>query len=403
MEVVRLHNYGRYDKSFIEKKKQGSCRVIFRKGGMEMELQRKKQTRTSVIMEQITGIFLPIIHIITATSILKSIVVLLANFGVLSMESGAYHIFYACSDGFFYFLPFFLAYTASRQWKTDPFISMLIPVSMLYPDLVAILEEQEQTMSLFGFQVPPTIYHSGVLPVLFAVGLLYFVEKPCDKWIPETIRGFTKPIVCCLVVLPFTFLVFGPAGTWIGDFLTRIFFVIYDFSPALAGAFMGFVIQPMVVIGAHWSIVPVCINNIATLGYDVILPLLGAAVYGQAGAAFAVGVMYPKTDANKEKRRVAFQATFTALLGVTEPALFGVNMVLGRPMLTACVAGALGGAMVGMAGTHCNSFAFPSFLTSVAYVGPGFLTFLLSMAAGFVIAFVLMLLQRKKMNLEGNE
>lgn len=368
-----------------------------------MDVKRNKQTKSRQIMEQVTGIFLPIIQIITATSILKSILVLLESFGVISAQSGVYQIFYACADGFFYFLPFFLAHTASKQWKTDPFISMLIPVTMLYPDIVAILEKQEQTMSFLGFEVPPTVYHSGVLPVLFAIGLLHFVEKPCDRWLPEAIRGFTKPIVCCLVVLPFTFLIFGPLGTWIGDFLTGIFFAIYDFSPVFAGAFMGFVIQPMVVIGAHWSIMPVCINNIATKGYDVILPLIGAAVYGQAGAALSVGLMYRKTEANREKRRVAFQAALAAVLGVTEPALFGVNVALVRPMITACVAGAVGGAMVGMAGTHCNSFAFPSLLTCVAYVGPGFGTFLLSMIAAFAIAVVLMFLQRKKMNLEERE
>lgn len=352
------------------------------------------------IINQITGIFLPIINIITATSILKSLLVLLAGFQLVDSQGGVYRIFYACADGFFYFLPFFLAYTASKQWKTDPFISMLIPVAMLYPDLVAVLERNEGSMAFLGLQVPNVVYHASVLPVLFAIGLLVIVEKPCDKYLPDAIKGFMKPILCCLIILPITFLVFGPLGTLIGNFLTKIFFFIYDFNPILAGAFMGFVIQPMVVVGAHWSIVPVCINNIATTGYDVILPLLGGAVYGQAGAALSVGLMYPKTEANKEKRQVAFQAALAAVLGVTEPALFGVNVALVRPMITACIAGAVGGAMVGAVGTHCYSFAFPSFLTSVAYVGPGFGIFLLSMVVGFILSMGLMFLQKNKMNLE---
>lgn len=361
-----------------------------------MTQKQEKKKLGSLLMEQISGLFLPIINIITATSILKSIIVLLANFGILSTDGGVYQIFYACSDGFFYFLPFFLAHTASKQWKTDPFISMLIPITMLYPSITAILENN-QSLSFLGLSIPPTIYHASVLPVLFAIGLLYFVEKPCEKWIPEAIRGFVKPIVCCLIVLPVTFLVFGPLGSLIGDFLTKIFFSIYNLSPVLAGAFMGFFMQPMVVVGAHWSVVPVSINNVATLGYDVIMPLVGAAVYGQSGAALAVGFMYKKNEKNKEKRRVAFQASLAAALGVTEPALFGVNLALVRPMITACIAGSVGGAMVGYAGTHCNAFAFPSFLTSVAYVGPGFGTFLLSMVVGFVLSFVLMMLQKKQM------
>ena len=351
----------------------------------------KKKSGYQVVVDQITGIFLPIINIITAASILKSIVVLLAAFGVISENGGFYQIFYAATDGFFYFLPFYLAYAAAKQWKADPYIALLIPVAMLYPDITAVLENGG-SLNLFGLNVPPTIYHSSVIPVVMAVGLLHFVEKPCDRYIPESIQGFLKPMVCCLVVLPVTFLVFGPMGTWIGDVLTKVFFAVYEWNPIAAGAFMGFVMQPMVVVGAHWSVVPVSISNILLHGYDVIMPLVGGAVYAQAGAALAVGLMYKE---NKEKQRVAYQASLTAALGVTEPALFGVNVPLLRPMLAACLSGAIGGAMVGFAGTHCTSFAFPSFLTSVAFVGPGFGIFLFSMAFSFVLGFLFTWVQKK--------
>lgn len=351
----------------------------------------KKKSGYQVVVDQITGIFLPIINIITAASILKSIVVLLATFGVISENGGFYQIFYAATDGFFYFLPFYLAYAAAKQWKADPYIALLIPVAMLYPDITAVLENGG-SLNLFGLNVPPTIYHSSVIPVVMAVGLLHFVEKPCDRYIPESIRGFLKPMICCLVVLPVNFLVFGPMGTWIGDVLTKVFFAVYEWNPIAAGAFMGFVMQPMVVVGAHWSVVPVSISNILLHGYDVIMPLVGGAVYAQAGAALAVGLMYKE---NKEKQRVAYQASLTAALGVTEPALFGVNVPLLRPMLAACLSGAIGGAMVGFAGTHCTSFAFPSFLTSVAFVGPGFGIFLFSMAFSFVLGFLFTWVQKK--------
>lgn len=351
----------------------------------------KKKSGYQVVVDQITGIFLPIINIITAASILKSIVVLVAAFGVISENGGFYQIFYAATDGFFYFLPFYLAYATAKQWKADPYIALLIPVAMLYPDITAVLENGG-SLNLFGLNVPPTIYHSSVIPVVMAVGLLHFVEKPCDRYIPESIRGFLKPMVCCLVVLPVTFLVFGPMGTWIGDVLTKVFFAVYEWNPIVAGAFMGFVMQPMVVVGAHWSVVPVSISNILLHGYDVIMPLVGGAVYAQAGAALAVGLMYKE---NKEKQRVAYQASLTAALGVTEPALFGVNVPLLRPMLAACLSGAIGGAMVGFAGTHCTSFAFPSFLTSVAFVGPGFGIFLFSMAFSFVLGFLFTWVQKK--------
>jgi len=354
------------------------------------------KSKGKAVVEQITGIFAPVINIITAVSIIKGLLMVLAGAGLVDSSQGVYRIFYACSDGFFYFLPFYLAVTAAEQWKTDRFISMLIPAAMLYPDIVSVLENGEGAMSFLGMNVPQTVYHSSVIPVLFAVALLKLTEKFCDRFIPESVRGFTKPIVCCLTVLPFTFMIFGPLGMIIGDFLTKVFFSVYEFNPVLAGAFMGFFIQPMVCVGAHWSIVPVCINNIAVNGYDVILPLLGGAVYGQAGSALAVGIMYGKSEKYREKRRTAFQAALSAALGVTEPALFGVNISLMRSMISACIAGAVGGAMAGAAGTHCSSFAFPSFITSVVYAGEGFGVFLLSMVAGFVVSILLLYLQRKK-------
>ena len=353
---------------------------------------KEKRSVYKAVIGQITGIFLPIIGCLTAASILKSILILAVNFGKLSTGGGIYSIFYAASDGFFYFLPFFLALTASKQWKTDPFISLLIPVAMIYPDLVAILENG-QGLQFLGLPIQPAIYHSSVIPVILAVGLLYFVEKPCDKLLPQSVRGFLKPLICILIVIPATFLFFGPIGGWIGSFLTNVFEVLYQWNPTVAGMFMGFFIQPMVVVGAHWSIVPVSITAIATNGFDVIMPLVGGAVYGQCGACLAMACIAKE----KQQRSVSVQAALSCALGVTEPALFGVTASHPRAMLSACIAGAIGGGIAGFAGAQCHSFAFPSFVTCVAYVGPGFATFLLSMIIALPIAFVLTIAQKKKL------
>lgn len=195
-----------------------------------------------------------------------------------------------------------------------------------------------------------------------------------------------------IVVLPVAFLLFGPLGTWIGSGLTKIFLSIYHWNSIAAGAFMGTLIQPMVSVGAHWAIVPIALNNISQFGYDIIMPLLCGAVYGQAGAAFAVGLK----EKDKDKKVVAFQSSITACLGVTEPALYSVNLPLGRPFFCGCIGGLAGGAISGFAGTHCISFAFPSILTSVAFVGQGFGWFLLTMPIGFALGFALTLLTGKK-------
>ncbi len=350
----------------------------------------KKRSVFRTVMDQISGIFLPIINCLTAASIIKSLLILLTGFGILDKSGGLYMIFYAVSDGFFYFLPVFLAITASKQWHTDLFVSLLIPAAMLYPSLTEILENGK-SLSFLGLPVLPSIYHSGVIPVLLAVGLLHFVEKPCDR-IPESLRGILKPIICSIIVLPVTFIVFGPLGSGIGNGLTKVFTYLYNLNPVIAGSFLGFVIQPMVSVGAHWSIVPISISSIANIGYDVILPLVVGGVYGQCGASFALAVIYRE----KEKKSTAYQAALSCFLGVTEPALFGVTLRQPRAMLSACIAGAVGGAITGAAGTVCTSFAFPSIITSLAYVGKGFIPFLIAMPVTGAISFVLTYIQKNR-------
>lgn len=343
-----------------------------------------------LIIEKVSGIFLPIINILMATAILKGVLILLESLQIISKADGVYELLYAAADGFFYFLPIFLAYTAAKQISTDPFVAMVIGGALLYPDITTHFASGESLVFL-GMKVQSVSYASSVIPILLAVGLLYFIEKPLEKYLPELIKGFFKPIICIVIVVPITFLFFGPIGIMIGDVLAKGFFSLYDFNPILAGAFLGFIMQPMVVVGCHWSIVPVCIANITNLGGDPILPLMGGAVLAQGGAAFAVGLLYQ----NPEDRRLAFSAALAAILGVSEPALYGVNLKLGRPMLAACIAGSIGGGLAGISGAKAISFAFPSFATAVVYLGEGFGIFVMSMVVGFGIGFILTMLQRK--------
>ena len=357
--------------------------------GIEVE-KTEEMSIGKLIINKVSGIFLPIINILMATAMLKGVLSLLVSLQIISTTDGLYELLYAASDGFFYFLPIFLAYTASKQFSSDSFVAMVIGGALLYPNIMTRLASEESLIFL-GMRVQPINYASSVIPIILAVVFLHYIEKPLDKYLPEFIKGFLKPTICIVLTVPITFLCFGPIGVMVGDVLARGFFILYDFNPIVAGAFLGFIIQPMVVVGCHWSIVPVCIANIMNYGGDPILPLMGAAVLAQGGAALAVGLMYQ----NQEDKRVAFSAALVAVLGISEPAIFGVNLKLGRPMLTACIAGGIGGGIVGSSGSQAISFAFPSFATAIVYVGKGFGMFILSMIIGFGAGFILTMMQRK--------
>lgn len=342
------------------------------------------------LFDSVARVFLPLVNTITAVGIIKSALLVLSDAGALDRAGGVYRLFFAASDGFFYFLPFFLAITASREWKTDLFVSLLIPTAMLYPDIAGALENGG-SLSFGPLTVSPAVYHSSVLPVLFSVGLLHFVEIPCNR-LPDAVRGFLKPIISCLIVIPLAFLVFGPLGTLIGNTLSRVFNSLYSINPVAAGGFLGLVWQAMVIVGAQWSIIPIAINNIAVNGYDIIMPLIAAGALAQGGAAAAVAFMYKR---GSPRRRLAFQAGLTGLLGITEPSLFGFNVPLVRPFVTASLAGGLGGVMVGIAGTRCHTFVFPSLVTCLAFTGQGFWTFMFSQVVGYVLAFVATYAQKR--------
>ncbi len=350
--------------------------------GITREQHEKNFFNKSI--DTISGIFLPIINVLTAAALLKGILILITNLGWIDKSDGAYQILFAASDGFFYFLPIFLAYSAAHKLKADVFTSVLIAAALVYPDITTLLNSGTGT-DFFGLPVRSLNYPSSVIPIILAVALLHFVEIPLDKYIPKTIKGFLKPLIAVIIVVPITFLLFGPIGDLLGDTIAGAYSVIYNFSPVLAGAVFGFIWQPSVIFGCHWGMVPAIINNINTVGVDSFLPLVGPAVMGQAGAALAVSFM----TKSKKLKAVALSGSFAAILGVTEPVLYGITVPLKRPMLAACIAGSIGGAIVGTSHAGAVAFAFPSMASLVVYLGEGFWTFLFAMISAFIISFIL--------------
>ncbi|HWT27229.1 MAG TPA: PTS transporter subunit EIIC, partial [Mobilitalea sp.] len=250
-----------------------------------MDTSEKKMEHKSLfnkVIDTISGIFIPVLNVLMAAALLKGILMLITNAGLLSETEGAYRILYAMSNGFFYFLPIFLAYTASNKLKADPFTSVMIAAALVYPDITQAFNSGVH-MNFFGLPVNSVNYPSSVIPIILAVGLLHYVELPLDRYLPQAIKGFLKPMISALIVIPVTFLVFGPIGSLIGDGLASAYAFLYGWSPIAAGAIFGLIWQPMVVFGVQWGMVPVIISNINQFGVDTILPLLGAAVMGQAG------------------------------------------------------------------------------------------------------------------------
>lgn len=179
-----------------------------------------------------------------------------------------------------------------------------------------------------------------------------------------------------------TLFAFGPIGAVIGDVLAAGYEAVYSLSPVVAGLLLGAVIQPMVIFGFHWSFILIGMNNIAVGGTDTVLALMGPAVFAQAGAALAV--MFKSRD--RAFKSICLSATISALFGITEPAMFGVNLPRKKPMAAVCVGGGVGGAIAGFSGAQAISFAFPSLASLPVFFGDGFVLYLVSCLVGFAVA-----------------
>lgn len=344
------------------------------------------------ILNVITAIFTPMIPAIAASGMLKGILAVAVMIGTSFYatdikKTDTYIILNAASDAVFYFMPIILGYASARVFKTNEFIAMILGATLCYPALVALMLGQN-SISLFNITITKANYVSSVIPIIIAVFILSYVQRFFDKYIPEVLKIIMVPTLSLLVMVPLTLIVFGPIGIYIGEFVNWIYYYIMDFSPILLGAFIGGIWCVLVIFGAHRAVVPIGINDVAQTGRQNLLAFAGAANFSQAGAA--LGVFF-KTK-NKNLKTVAASATVTALFGITEPAIYGANLRLKKPMIYAVICGAIGGGLMGWGGSYGTAFANQGVLTIPVYANAGtkaFVCYLLGCAIAFFGACIM--------------
>ncbi|MNW27248.1 PTS system beta-glucoside-specific EIIBCA component [compost metagenome] len=344
------------------------------------ETQKNSVGLFSKAVDLISSIFSPLLGILAGAGLLKGLLSVTTTFNWLDPAGGTYKMLYSAADGFFYFLPFFLAYTTARKFKTSPFIGMAIAAALLYPDMTA-LQAAGTNIDFFGIPVILMKYSTTVIPIILSVWILSYLENFLKKRLHESIRGLFTTIICLLVMVPLTYMVLGPIGTYVSVGLANAIFWAYNLSPIVAGFVVGSVFQILVIFGVHWGLVPIMLNNIAKNGRDPISPLYGPAIVAQAGAALGV---FLKTK-NRKLKTISMSAFITGLFGVTEPAIYGVTLKLKKPFIVACLSGGVGGAIAGAYNSSAVALVPKSIITFPAFFGPGFIGYVI----GFVVAFIL--------------
>ena len=348
--------------------------------------QDKKVGIGTKILNVVTAIFTPTIPAIAASGMLKGILAVAALIGLnvyhVDIKTfNTYIILNAASDALFYFMPVILARSAAKVFKTNEYIAMTLGATLCYPTLVELMTGNK-AVTLFGIGITKANYVSSVVPIIIAVFVLAYVEKFVKKIMPDVLKIIMVPTLSLLIMVPATLMIFGPIGIYIGNAVNWSYHYIMNLSPILLGAFVGGIWCVLVIFGAHRAIIPIGINDVAKTGRQNLLAFAGAANFSQAGAA--LGVFF-KTK-NKNLKTVAASATVTALFGITEPAIYGANLRLKKPMVYAVISGALGGALMGWGGSYGNAFANQGVLTIPVYASAGTKAFICYIL-GCLIAF----------------
>ncbi len=337
-------------------------------------------------IEMVSAIINPIIWPLAGAGLLKAFLSAAVQFGWLDPASQTNVILAAAADGIFYFLPLFLAITAARRFKTNQFTSMAIAGALVYPSIVA-LAAAGAPVSFAGIPVVMMNYTSSVLPIIVAVWLQGYLERFLNKVLPSALRNFSTPLLTILGMVPLILMTVGPVTTFVSQGISAGVNGAFGFAPWLAGAIMGGFWQVFVLFGLHWGLVPIITNDLATQGYSLLSGPLLSAVLAQAAATLAV--MF--RTRNVARREVAGPAALSGFLaGITEPAIYGVNLPLKKPFYFGIAGGAVGGAIAAIGGSAANAFVFPSLLAIPAFTQVGNFTLqAIGTAAAVVIAFTL--------------
>ena len=372
-------------------------------GNTSEEESKEKLSPLSAFIDIVSGVFQPVLGVLAATGMIKGLNAILIAAKILEDTSSTYMVLNAIGDCLFYFFPIFLGFTAAKKFKLSQFTGMAIGASLVYPTITGVAG---QTLDFLGIPMimPASGYSSTVIPIILSIYIASKVEKIFKKIIPDVVKTFLVPFCTLLITVPVTFMAIGPVATWAANILGDITLSIYNFSPVIAGLFIGGFWQVFVMFGLHWGLVPIAMNNLTVLGGDPVLAASVAVCFAQTGVVMAI---MTKTK-DKKLKSLCIPAAISGFFGVTEPAIYGITLPRKKPFIISCIIGGITGGIIGFFRTTgymvggIGVFALPSYINP-AGIDKGFYGMVLAMIAGLVLGFIAMFILYKDDKKEVNK
>lgn len=327
----------------------------------------KKKNPFEAFVDIISSCMSPLIPALLGGGMIKVLLILLPLMGLLDAKGQTYTILAFFGDAPFYFLPIMLAYTAAIKFNVTPMLAVSVAGIMLHPNFAAMVTAGDPVF-LFGIPVTLASYSSSVIPILIMVWLMQYIESFFEKIIPTAIKSFMKPLLIILISGFLALVVVGPLGTYAGELLSTIILGIQDKAGWLALGLMAAFMPLIIMTGMHWAFAPIFLIASPATPDILILPAMLASNIAQGAATLAVSLKAK----NKNLKQISAAASISALVaGVTEPALYGVNLKLKKPLYAAMISGGIVGIYIGITGLKSFAFAVPSVVSLPQFIGGG--------------------------------
>ena len=354
------------------------------------EEKSEKKSPVALFMDIVSGVFGPLVPAIAGAGMIKGLIAGFVALGVISGESQTILVLDMLASGVFTFLPFFIAASAAKIFKTNQYLAIAIAASMQYPTMTEAAKAGNiEAFQIFGFiPIPVFNYAGNVIPIIFAVFVLSFVQRWVDKTLPKVLRTVFTPTFSLFIAGLIAFTVIGPIGIYLGQGLADVIAWLFEVSPILAGIVVGTIRPIAILTGLHHAMTPIALQNFSDQGYDMLMPMMFMANMAIAGATLA---MYHKAKSSNE-RSVIVSSSISAFLGITEPALFGVLTKYKRGLLAATIGSALASAFISAFGVRIYGYILSSIFSLPAYIGEYFIFAILGILIAVVVAYIVALL-----------
>lgn len=364
-----------------------SIQNIIKVDNSEVTEEKKSGTFFTRTLNMMSAILNPIVIALAGAGMIKALLVILTTtLGILDTSGSTYKILSAAGNSVFYFLPLFLAFSSAKAFNCNPYVALAIVATLMEPNFVGLMKKPGDITSFLGIPVVLMGYSGSLVPAIISILVYSKLEKLLKRIIPKNIELFALSFVALLIMVPLTIIVIGPIGVQLADIVGNLVNYLSEKNGLITGAVIGAGWTFLVMLGVQWGVVPIMINNISSYGYDIIRPMVAAATFASAGAAFGV---FLKAK-NKENKAYALSATIPALLGgVTEPIVYGISLKYKKPFIAQVIGGAIAGGFMGMMKTKAMVYVFPALTTLPAFLGDTFIYYIIGISLSFFITAII--------------